>query len=952
MNKSFKKLILLLMLLTGITGTFAADNYYCVFKNGFIKQYYLASEIDSVKQTSKTVNFYKGGQVESVDICLIDSVVFRTTIVTDLSAAGYANCYVVPQAGEYSFETRLSDNSLKTGDAADYLWTNVECVWTEVVNDHTEITTAVNPMDAEYIIKNVAYDAQNHRIMFTATGNTGNAVIALYTENAGVRTIVWSWHIWVTGESIDGITVANWQSEKLATNGQSITWLNRNLGATSIDAVDNIGNYGLMYQWGRKDPFIGSRVVGLSASPINDTAPFGTYSMPVKTNEAFGSGFITSNSLPTVEASAQSPMTFFTNDTKWASDIPVSAWGDGIATFAKWSQWANNTDPKENNSDGIRSGSKTIYDPCPAGFRMPTAEEIYLSFVFWKDGTHTDWDNNIANPAKSTRTNGRRMITADPNTWTRIPACGWLDNGKVMSLGSTTFYWSATINPENQSQAMRYLMGSNCRIEGSGTFAFARPVRCVADKSLEAIPDFTSHSSVSVDANLQSNMVLQQNAVFKVSGTGTPTEKIRVAASWEPVFHDVTAGSNGRWSVDLNIPAATNIPQTIKIQGKTTAVFDNILIGEVWLCSGQSNMRWNLKDCNNGAEEVAYSTNPNIRLLLITGDSSTVKKEAITEKWKLCTPTNTNTFSAVSYFFGRELQKRLSNIPIGLITSAVGATPVEVWIDKPLIENDPELKAASMLHSTTQGNGYEKAGVYYNRMIYPLKNIPIGGAIWYQGESNQGSPYIYEKYLQAMVISWRNEWNSQFPFYIAQIAPYKSQGTYPTNYSNPALRFVQTQTSESIALSGIEVNDDLITDVNNIHPTNKQDVGLRLAYLALSAKFGKSQYNAFRCPIYDSFSVSGNKLTVQFKYAEAGLKTTDGTAPTLFEICGDDHVFYPANAVITGSTIELSNPGVTAPVASRMGWSYTKVTNLRSGNDMPVSAFRTYDWTDTTEEVQ
>ncbi|MDR1683510.1 MAG: sialate O-acetylesterase, partial [Candidatus Symbiothrix sp.] len=574
-----------------------------------------------------------------------------------------------------------------------------------------------------------------------------------------------------------------------------------------------------------------------------------------------------------------------------------------------------------------------------------------LSFAFWKDGTHTDWDNNVS-PAKSTRTHGRRLITADPNTWTRIPACGWLDNGKVTSAGTTTFYWSSTINPENQAQAMRYLMGTNCRIEGSGTFAFARPVRCVADKTLEGIPDFTSNSTVGVDANLQSNMVLQQNARFKVSGAGTPSEQIRVQTSWENIPHDVTVDAESRWNVDLNIPSATNTPQTIKVQGKTTAVFDNILIGEVWLCSGQSNMRWSLKDCENGAEETAYSTNPNIRLLHIVGDSSSVKKQAITEKWKLCTPTNTENFSAVAYFFAREIQKRFDNIPVGLISASVGGTAIELWMEQTWMDADPDVKAAAQAHTTGHGNGYAKAGVYYNYMIYPLNNIPIGGALWYQGENNQGSPYIYEKYLQTLVNGWRNHWNSQFPFYIAQVAPYKSQGSYPTNYSNPALRFVQTKASESIALSGIEVNDDIVGDVTNIHPKNKQDVGLRLAYLALSEKYGKSQYNAFRCPIYDSFSVSGNKLTVQFKYAEAGLKTSDNAAPALFEICGADHVFYPANALINGSAVELTSPNVAVPVAARMGWSYTNVTNLRSVNNLPVSVFRTYDWTDTTEEAQ
>ncbi|WP_319226275.1 sialate O-acetylesterase [Draconibacterium orientale] len=464
--------------------------------------------------------------------------------------------------------------------------------------------------------------------------------------------------------------------------------------------------------------------------------------------------------------------------------------------------------------------------------------------------------------------------------------------------------------------------------------------------------EFASNSIVVVDPILQSGMVLQQNAVFTITGIGTPGEKIRVKCSWEEesVDHITNVLDDRRWSVAVETPDASFAAQSIIVQGRSLLNFNNILIGEVWLCAGQSNMYWLLKDAQNAETEVANALYPNIRLLdmpRITADSLV---DDINAEWKVCTPENAQWFSAVAYFFGRELNKEL-DIPIGLIASNWGNTGAEVWTERTLIMNDPELAAEALRkEATPHSDGSPHiAGSAYNAMIYPLRNLPVAGVIWYQGENNLDRPYLYPELLKTMVEGWRSDWQSDFPFYIAQICPYKREWDFLTNYANPAMRFMQAEASKQIDKSGIEVNDD-IGEVNNIHPKNKQDVGLRLAWLALADSYGKEEFDEKKCPVYDTYEVQEDRIIVHFKYADSGLTTSDSNSPALFEICGSDHQFYPAEALVYGSSVVLSNSAVKNPVAARLGWSYTKTTNLIGVNGLPVSVFRTYNWEDESEE--
>ncbi len=444
-------------------------------------------------------------------------------------------------------------------------------------------------------------------------------------------------------------------------------------------------------------------------------------------------------------------------------------------------------------------------------------------------------------------------------------------------------------------------------------------------------------------------MVIQQNSTFNIQGKGTAGEPIRITCSWEATSHVLTVAQDGKWNLSVATPSASMDPVNIKIEGKYSVLFSNILVGEVWICAGQSNMQMFLKNSANGTIVTADANYPKIRLLNVTRKTAVTPQEGFDAEWIPCMPSTAGDFSAVGFYFGQKLYSEL-NVPIGLIAANWGNTAIEVWMNSQWVSGDSELAADAELRMAGHTDGSPSLpGSAYNAMIYPLRGMPIAGVIWYQGENNQSTPYVYPKFLKTMIEGWRSIWQIQFPVYISQIAPYERLWNFRTNYSNPAMRFSQAEATKNITGTAIEVNDD-IGNVSDIHPTNKKDVGLRLAYLALAQTYGKSNYSSLRCPVYKDMSVSGGKITVNFNFAAGGLKTSDGNSPTMFEICGADQIFYPATAKISGTSVELTSPSVPSPVAARMGWSYTKVTNLRSANDLPVSVFKTYQWADATEE--
>lgn len=469
--------------------------------------------------------------------------------------------------------------------------------------------------------------------------------------------------------------------------------------------------------------------------------------------------------------------------------------------------------------------------------------------------------------------------------------------------------------------------------------------------------EFSSNSVVEVDLNLQENMVIQQNSKFILSGKGTAYQSIRINCSWEgkDVFHTIKVAANGKWSQQINIPEGSFTLHTITVEGKEKKVFSNILIGEVWLCSGQSNMWYPLRMVENGQEDMLDAANyPNIRLLNMRQTQSATPVEEYQDRWQVCSTGSVEWFSAIGYHFGKKMLKEL-NVPIGLIDASWGDTTAEVWAERNAVLSNQEVRERALLNDKTpraDPNSPYKIGHAYNAMIYPLRNIPLAGVLWYQGESNMDYQDHYPSLLETLIESWRSLWRAEakdMPFYIAQICPYKREFNFKTNYANPSMRFTQQIASEKIANSGVICNDD-IGNINDIHPLNKHDVGLRFAYLALANKYKVKSFDNKKTPVFERYTINGNQIEISFKYAEEGLKTRDGKSPTLFEIAGVDKIFYPAEAVIDGNKISLTSANVSDPIAARLGWSYTKTSNLISNFGLPVSVFKTYNWVEEEEE--
>ena len=494
-----------------------AEDYYVLYKNNTVTKLFAGSAIDSVRPDNKTAAenllFYTGAVPETV--VLPDSVVFKN--ITDLSKSEKANCYIIPSSGTYMFDTELRDGTLKSGDAADYVWTDVKYQGININNDVVAIDSLFTVgtvkevsvdgvADANWVIKDIQYIPALNKIMFTATGNIGNSLIALYTEGeGGARSVVWSWHVWSTGVSAENMEI-EWKSKNSVTYNQyPVVILDRNIGALTAVNVDNLLINGLHYEWGRKDPFPTARKIGQKSSALTEATPFAD-AMPVKFNTAFGSGFsyygVTTNAV-TMESSTAYPTTFYRGATAdantWATDMSgiegKKAWGDIIAPFGTdyigWEAYSNVTpNATETYVNGARPAryAKTKYDPCPAGYRVPTAEQMWLTFSVNKvTNNHTAvegdpfWQNTLT--ARSNITFGIKYICPSPNTdvSTRMPASGErTGGGKLTSYGYTTYYWTATPNGAANG-AYNYALGNDPRTTGVNSYAAGRPVRCVKE---------------------------------------------------------------------------------------------------------------------------------------------------------------------------------------------------------------------------------------------------------------------------------------------------------------------------------------------------------------------------------------------------------------------------------------------------------------------------------------
>lgn len=434
---------------------------------------------------------------------------------------------------------------------------------------------------------------------------------------------------------------------------------------------------------------------------------------------------------------------------------------------------------------------------------------------------------------------------------------------------------------------------------------------------------------------LSSNMVLQRDATLTLWGWSAPSEKVTITTSWNGQSVSATATRDAKWQVSIKTPGAGG-PYSITFSASNTIKLENVMIGEVWLLSGQSNMEWSANNNNKQAQDEApNANNPNIRFFHIPKSTADFPQDDVAATWKTSNPEDMKRFSAIGYFFGKQLQQEL-NIPIGLINASWGGTAAETWIPKERVLGDIQFnEAARTLNETPWWP--VTPGAAYNAMIAPVTNFRIAGTLWYQGESNTGQPFLYTRLFTTLINSWREARQDVFPFYFVQIAPF----TYGQPLQGAYLREAQTN-STFLPKTGMTVISDLVDNIKDIHPQLKKEVAERLARRALAEVYGKN-VGAYQSPLYESMAVEAGKIRIRFSDAPNGL-ISKGGEPTEFTIAGDDRVFYKAVAKIEGSTVIVSAPEVKNPVAVRFGFTNEAMPNLFSKEGLPVNLFRTDTW--------
>ncbi|MFV8343938.1 sialate O-acetylesterase [Flavobacterium sp. XS2P39] len=440
----------------------------------------------------------------------------------------------------------------------------------------------------------------------------------------------------------------------------------------------------------------------------------------------------------------------------------------------------------------------------------------------------------------------------------------------------------------------------------------------------------TALANVTLPNVLSDNMVLQRNSQVAIWGWANPQEEVVITPSWNHQEYKIKASNQAKWEINIPTPKEGG-PYTIAIKGYNEIVLKNILIGEVWICSGQSNMEmsasWGIE---NGDEEVKNATNPNIRFFMIPKLTATSPQNNVVGSWTQCTPETMKYFSATGYFFAKRLQEELKNVPIGLIGSNWGGTPAEIWMPEEVIQSDAVLLESAKTRKE-ESYGPHQPGRAFNAMIYPLTGFKIAGVIWYQGESNVGSQ-VYDKTFSALITSWRKLWNYEFPFYYVQIAPYK----YGENhYGGVEVRNAQRKVVQEVPNTGMVVTSD-ISPVDDIHPKDKKSVGQRLANLAL-AKTYKTNTNLVNGPLFKEIKTAKSTVIVSFDYAD-GLYFKNKKS-NQFEVAGTDNVYYNAVAVIQKNQVILKSDKVKNPVKVRFAWTNTAQSELFNKAYLPASSF-------------
>ncbi len=494
-------------------------------------------------------------------------------------------------------------------------------------------------------------------------------------------------------------------------------------------------------------------------------------------------------------------------------------------------------------------------------------------------------------------------------------------------------------------------------------------------------------ADVKLPALFSNDMVLQQGERTPIWGKADPDESISVTLggqTWQ-----TTADAQGQWRIDMTGLKASLEPVELHIKGKNTVTLKNVLIGEVWICSGQSNMEWPVVGSANPQKTLATADQPLIRLFKVPRKAALEPVEEIRAAWQVCNPNVASAFSAVGYFFGRELQ-RARKVPVGLIQSAWGGTVAEAWTSKEALKNHPDLaylvkrheeavayyvknearllkeyeeKRAKWIKENTPQQSKEggvgaatvlppppfkppvdprpnpnAAAQLYHGMIMPLQPFAIRGVIWYQGESNASRAYEYRTLMPTLIESWRKAWKQDdMTFLMVQLAPYEKgvpEGIWPE------LREAQWLTTKQLSHCGMVVITD-VGDRDDIHPKEKETVGERLALAARALAY--KEPIVWSGPAFEKMEIRGSDVILHFNHVGSGLVAKHGPLSG-FTICGSDQRFVPAQARIEGKTVVVSHGEVKDPVAVRFGWDNYPVVNLYNQEGLPATPFRTDDF--------
>jgi sialate O-acetylesterase len=444
----------------------------------------------------------------------------------------------------------------------------------------------------------------------------------------------------------------------------------------------------------------------------------------------------------------------------------------------------------------------------------------------------------------------------------------------------------------------------------------------------------SSVAQLRLPAVLSSGVVLQQQDSVTLWGWSAPGSMVYVTTGWNNVTDSVTTTNGATWKLKVFTPAAGG-PFDITVRSSDTIRLTDVMVGEVWLCSGQSNMEWNYyageKDI---PAELSNPANPMIRFFEVPKSTSDYPQDDLKGKWLMCDSNSLKSITAVGYFFAKKISKTL-NVPVGIINSSWGGTPAEVWTPSELITNDTQLNAATDKLNKTSMWWPWKQGVSYNAMIAPLTNFDIAGALWYQGEANVSSNDTYTKLLTTMIDSWRSKWHKQFPFYYVQIAPF----TYGDDNINGALLQEAQTKAMSHPNTGMVVITDLVDSVTNIHPSHKREVGTRLANWALAQTYHQNGI-VYRSPEFEKAEKKSGKVELSFTNVPSSLKSSDKIVKG-FLITDTSGHWYPAEARISGNKITVWNKKVKDPTEVRYAFTNTLIGNVSSAEGLPLTPFRT-----------